>query len=100
GPAHTNTIEGFWSLLRRGISGVYHGVSTQHLQDYVDEYVFRYNNRAATGRGMFEAFLARAVSPLPKAECGPCRGRQRTHRGMGQGFQAPSWSAGCGRLPG
>ena len=61
GDVHTNTIEGFWSLLKRGISGVYHGVSTKHLQSYIDEYVFRYNNRDATGRGMFEAFLSRAV---------------------------------------
>jgi transposase len=59
GDVHTNTIEGFWSLLKRGISGVYHGVSTEHLQAYVDEYVFRYNNREATGRGMFDAFLNR-----------------------------------------
>jgi len=60
GEVHTNTIEGFWSLLRRGISGVYHGVSTKHLQSYVDEYVFRYNNRDDQ-RGMFRAFLDRAV---------------------------------------
>lgn len=65
GDVHTNTIEGFWSLLRRGISGVYHGVSTKHLQAYVDEYVFRYNNRDATG--MFEAFLSRAAVKPQKA---------------------------------
>lgn len=60
GDVHTNTIEGFWSLVKRGISGVYHGVSTKHLQAYVDEYVFRYNNREITGRrGMFDAFLSR-----------------------------------------
>ena len=60
GNAHTNTIEGFWSLLKKGISGVYHGVSTEHLQGYLDEYVFRYNNREITGRrGMFDAFLSR-----------------------------------------
>jgi transposase len=59
GNVHTNTIKGFWSLLKRGISGVYHGVSTKHLQAYLDEYVFRYNNRAADGRGMFSAFLRR-----------------------------------------
>ena len=63
GDVHTNTIEGFWSLLKRGISGVYHGVSTQHLQSYLDEYAFRYNNRDATGRGMFEAFLTQ----IPRA---------------------------------
>jgi transposase-like protein len=60
GDVHTNTVENFWSHLKRGISGVYHGVSTQHLQSYVDEYVFRYNNREITGkRGMFDAFLSR-----------------------------------------
>jgi transposase len=59
GDAHTNTIEGFWSLLQRGISGVYHGVSTKHLQSYLNEYTFRYNHRDAEGRGMFSAFLGR-----------------------------------------
>lgn len=59
GDVHTNTIEGFWSLLKRGLSGVYHGVSTKHLQSYMDEYTFRYNNRDATGRGMFDAFASR-----------------------------------------
>jgi len=42
---HTNTIEGFWSTLKRGINGVYHSVSRKYLQNYVDEYVFRYNHR-------------------------------------------------------
>ena len=60
GDVHTNTIEGFWALLKGGLSGVYHSVSTKHLQTYLDEFVFRYNNRAITGqRGMFDAFLAR-----------------------------------------
>lgn len=45
GNVHTNTIEGFWSLLKRGISGVYHSVSATHLQAYIDEYAFRYNHR-------------------------------------------------------
>jgi len=43
--AHTNTIEGFWSLLKRGINGVYHAVSQKHLQSYINEYSFRYNHR-------------------------------------------------------
>lgn len=38
GNIHTNTIEGFWSLLKRGIGGVYHSVSAKHLQSYVNEY--------------------------------------------------------------
>jgi len=45
GDAHTNTIEGFWSLLKRGINGVYHAVSQKYLQSYIDEYAFRYNHR-------------------------------------------------------
>jgi transposase len=45
GNIHTNTIEGFWSLLKRGIAGVYHSVSVKHLQSYCDEYSFRYNHR-------------------------------------------------------
>jgi transposase-like protein len=45
GEAHTNTIEGFWSVLKRGIRGVYHAVSEKYLQCYVDEYMFRYNHR-------------------------------------------------------
>lgn len=45
GNAYTNTIEGFWSLLKRGILGIYHSASKKHLQNYVDEFVFRYNTR-------------------------------------------------------
>jgi len=45
GDIHTNTIEGFWSLMKRGIGGVYHSVSRKYLQSYLDEYSFRYNRR-------------------------------------------------------
>ncbi len=45
GNVHTNTIEGFWSLVKRGIAGVYHNVSRKYLQTYLDEYSFRYNRR-------------------------------------------------------
>jgi len=64
GDVHTNTIEGFWSHLKRGVSGVYRGVSTKHLQSYLDEYVFRYNNRMDE-RGMFMAFLERIEKASP-----------------------------------
>jgi len=58
GDVHTNTIEGFWSLLKRGIGGVYHSVSAKHLQGYLDEYAFRYNHRKDE-RPMFETMLSR-----------------------------------------
>jgi len=45
GIVHTNTIEGFWSLLKRGIVGVYHFISVKHMQKYIDEFSFRYNTR-------------------------------------------------------
>jgi transposase-like protein len=58
GDAHTNTIEGFWSLTKRGISGVYHAVSPKYLQSYLNEYEFRYNHRNDE-TPMFELFLNR-----------------------------------------
>jgi transposase-like protein/ribosomal protein L37AE/L43A len=45
GKVHTNTIEGFWSQLKRSLHGTYHSVSPQHLQLYVDEFAYRYNHR-------------------------------------------------------
>jgi hypothetical protein len=43
---HTNGVEGFWSLLKRGIQGNFHHISRKFLQNYVDEFCFKYNNRA------------------------------------------------------
>jgi len=45
GEAYTNTIEGFWSHLKRMVMGVYHSISRKHLQRYVDEECFRFNTR-------------------------------------------------------
>jgi transposase-like protein len=47
GEAHTNTIEGYFSILKRGITGTYHHVSQQHLKRYLAEFDFRYNERMA-----------------------------------------------------
>jgi len=57
GRIHTNTIEGFWSLLKRGIFGIYHFTSKKHLQRYVDEFVFRYNTRKETEGDRFNMLL-------------------------------------------
>lgn len=43
---HTNTVEGFFSLLKRGVYGTYHQLSKKHLQGYCNEFAFKYNNRA------------------------------------------------------
>jgi len=47
GDAHTNTIEGYFSIMKRGINGVYHHVSAQHLKRYLAEFDFRSNERSA-----------------------------------------------------
>jgi transposase-like protein len=45
----TNTVESFFSMLKRGLIGTYHHVGSQHLQRYINEFDFRYNNRTALG---------------------------------------------------
>jgi transposase-like protein len=61
GDVHTNTIEGFFSLVKNGIRGVYHSVSVKWLQGYLNEYAWRYNHRAQS-RSQFELLLSRAAS--------------------------------------
>lgn len=63
GNVHTNTIEGFWSLVKRGISGTHHSVSPKWLLGYLNEYAWRYNHRDA-GRVMFLSLLLRSAVPL------------------------------------
>jgi len=45
GDVHTNTIEGYFSVMKRGLTGTYHHVSKQHLKRYLSEFDFRYNYR-------------------------------------------------------
>src|SRR3989344_5909457 len=63
GIAHTNTIEGFWALLKRGIFGQYHQVSKKHLNKYINEFCFRYNYR--NDASVFDLLLSKSVS-LPQ----------------------------------
>lgn len=58
GIIHVNTLEGFWSQLKRSINGTYHCVSPKYLQTYVDEFVYRYNHRLST----FPLFLHLVLS--------------------------------------
>ena len=58
GEAHTNTLEGFWSLLKRGIIGIYHHVSIKHLDQYVGEFTYRYNSRKIDDAQRFNVALS------------------------------------------
>ena len=58
---HTNTIEGFWSQLKRSIDGSYHHVTVKYLQNYVDEYSFRYSHRNDE-QNMFWTMMDRVIS--------------------------------------
>ena len=55
---HTNNIESFWATLKRGIYGIYHHISVEYMQRYIDEFCFRYNNRDVD---MFELVLKQSV---------------------------------------
>jgi transposase-like protein/IS1 family transposase len=57
GAVHTNTIEGFWSILKRGVVGTFHKVSAKYMPLYVAEFQFRYNNRQ--NPDIFGAAIAR-----------------------------------------
>ena len=58
GDVHTNTIEGFWAIMKRSIYGIHHFVTPKHLQRYINEQTFRYNNRG-NHSAMFNMILSR-----------------------------------------
>jgi ISXO2-like transposase domain len=58
GDVYTNTIEGYWSLLKRGIFGIYHQVGAQHLHRYSAEFGFRYNSRKSGEVARFDGVLS------------------------------------------
>jgi transposase-like protein len=64
GNVHTQTIEGYWSLLKRGIVGIYHQVSPQHLHRYCVEFGFRYNSRKINEAERFNMMLMQSGGRL------------------------------------
>lgn len=70
GVYHTNNIEGFWSLVKRGIVGQYHKITRKYLQNYLDEFCFKYNFKGE--EKIFELFLYNALITnkiKPRATC-------------------------------
>ena len=61
GDVFTNSIEGFWSHFRRMIVGCYHDVSDEHLQQYIDEAVYRWNTRKASQSERFEDMFSKSI---------------------------------------
>ena len=58
---HTNNIESFWAIVKRGIVGQFHKVSPKYLDAYLDEFAYRYNGRQASGAVLFEGTVARLL---------------------------------------
>jgi hypothetical protein len=58
GEVHTNTIENFWSLLKRGIYGTYHCIASYHTQNYLEEFAFRFNSRNITEAQRFDKMVS------------------------------------------
>lgn len=74
GDVTTNSVEGFFGTIKRGMTGVYHHCGEQHFQRYLNEFAFRYNHRAKLGVNDTE----RALIALRGIE-----GKRLTHRRIG-----------------
>ena len=68
GHIHTNHIENFWSHFRRNIVGTYFHMSDHHLDTYVNESTFRYNNRNLSEGSRFDVTLANSNKKLSRNE--------------------------------
>lgn len=68
GDVHTNNLEGFWSLLKRGIIGIYHQVSEKHLEKYCSEFNFRYNSRVSSEADRIDKAISQCKGRLKYRE--------------------------------
>lgn len=68
GDTHTNSIENFWSLLKRGIVGIYHHVSPKHLDNYLHEFTFRFNTKSLNEEERFNLALQQSRGRLTYKE--------------------------------
>lgn len=59
---HTNSIESFWAIVKRGIVGQFHKVSEKYLDRYLDEFSYRYNGRNTSGAVMFDTTISRMLA--------------------------------------
>lgn len=66
---NTNTIESFWAIIKRGIKGQYHHVSPKKLPEYIEEFMFKYNNRKDNNL-MFDSLLHKCLSEKASASIG------------------------------
>jgi transposase-like protein len=66
--AHTNSIEGAWSLMKRQIIGTHHWISVKHLSRYLDEMSWRYNRRGMTAGMRVNAIVSESIGRLKYAE--------------------------------
>ncbi len=64
GAFHTNSVEGFWAILKRGIYGIYHYASRQHLHAYCNEFAYRHNSRKITDIERFDRVLTHTEGRL------------------------------------
>lgn len=68
GIVHTNTIEGYWSILKRQINGIHHFVSPKHIQRYCNESAYRYNNKKTPQDERFQQAVANIDGRLKYAD--------------------------------
>lgn len=77
GRIYTNTIEGFWTGLKRGYIGIYHYMSPKHLQRYANEFTFRYNTRKVSDFHKFNLLLCNIKYRITKSRKTKSDGREK-----------------------